>query len=140
MGLAALAVDEMISGFPDLVLPLVTAEPIFKDTINTQKLPNANCISIHSLAGGGHHIHLMLIMMVQEYAAILSTPISPIAIGTEAFEAASIVCLYNKLKRIHITHLNCDEACKKIMLASYAPGTPSLPEAGIWPHCTNAAC
>jgi hypothetical protein len=44
MGLTALTVIEMVSGFPNPVLPLITAEPTFKDIMNTQKLLNANCI------------------------------------------------------------------------------------------------
>jgi hypothetical protein len=61
--LAALTVDEMISGFPNPALPLVTSsEPTFEAIRNTQKLLNENCIYIQSLSGGGRHGHLRLIM------------------------------------------------------------------------------
>jgi hypothetical protein len=70
MGLAALTVDEMISGFPNPVIPIITSKPTFEDIMNTQTLLNANCISIPSFTGGGRRGHLGLIMMVQEYAAI----------------------------------------------------------------------
>jgi hypothetical protein len=70
MGIAALAIDEMISGFRNTVLPLVTAEPRFEEITTMQKLLNANCISISSFYGGCHHGHLGLIMSVQEYATI----------------------------------------------------------------------
>jgi hypothetical protein len=65
VGLTALTADEMISGSPHPVLPLVTTKPTFKDITNTQKLLNSNRISIHSLTGGGNHGHLGLVIMVQ---------------------------------------------------------------------------
>jgi hypothetical protein len=99
MGLTAMTVDEMIRGFPNRVLPIVTAEPTFEDIMHTQKLWNANCISIPSLVGGGHHGCLGLLMTMQEYTTISSThfdvafdpgSVSQLAIGTEAVEAASL--------------------------------------------------
>jgi hypothetical protein len=108
MVIAALTVNEMISRFPNPVLPLVTAKPLFEDIIMTQKLINTNCISIPSLCGGGHHGHVGLIMTVQEYAAISTMP------------AASILRIHSEVKRVYTTWLNCDEACKKPTLASYA--------------------
>jgi hypothetical protein len=128
MGLAALTVDEMISGFPNPVLPLITAEPTLEDIMNTQHLLNANFISIPSIIGGGMHGHHGLSMMVQEYAAISPThfgvavdpwPIAQVNVGMEAVEAFSLVRLHDELKRAHVTRLNCDEACKKPVLASY---------------------
>jgi hypothetical protein len=68
-------------------------------------------------------------MTVQEYAAISATlfgvaadpgQIAHIAMGTDDVEAAPLVRLHGKLKRIHVTRLNCDKACKKLILASYA--------------------
>jgi hypothetical protein len=73
MGLTALTVDEMVSGFWNTVLPLVTVEPTFEDITKTQKVLNANSITIPSLSGGGRHGHLGLIMTVKEYAAISPT-------------------------------------------------------------------
>jgi hypothetical protein len=69
-GLTALTVDKMISEFPNPVVPLITANPTCEYTMNRQKLPNANHISIHSLTGGGHNGHHGFIMMVQEHAVI----------------------------------------------------------------------
>jgi hypothetical protein len=66
MGLTALTVDEMVSGFWNTVFPLVTVEPTFEDITNTQKVLNANSITIPSLSGGGRHGHLGLIMTVKE--------------------------------------------------------------------------
>jgi hypothetical protein len=49
MRLAALTVDDMISGFSNPVLPLVTAESTFEDSMNMQKLLNDNLSqSLHS--------------------------------------------------------------------------------------------
>jgi hypothetical protein len=129
MGIAALAADDMISGFPNPVLPLVTAESSFEDIMMMQKLINVNCISIPSLTGGRHHGRLGLIVTVQECTAISAIPfgvyvnpgpIAQVAVGTEAVAADSIVRVYSEVKRIHTTRLNCDEACKKLILASYA--------------------
>jgi hypothetical protein len=78
---------------------------------------------------GGYHSHLGLIMTVKECAAIAATPIgvtidlgtfAQVDIGMEAVEAASRVRLHDELNCIHITLLNWDEACKKLILASYA--------------------
>jgi hypothetical protein len=96
MGLAGLTFDTMIRGFPNPVLPIITVTPTCEDIMNTQKLSNANCISIASLASGGCHCHLGLIMRVQEYASISSThfgvavdpgPIAQTYVGMEAVEA-----------------------------------------------------
>jgi hypothetical protein len=106
MGIAALNIDEMISGFPNLVLPLLTVEPTFEDIMNTQKMLNDNCISFPSLTGGGRHDQLGLIMMVQEYASTLPTrvgvtvdpgPIAQVSIGVEVVEAASRICLHEPI-------------------------------------------
>jgi hypothetical protein len=93
-----------------MVIPLVTTEPTFEDIMNTQKLLYTNFISIASLIGGGHYGHLG--------PAVDPGPIAQVAIGTEDVEAASLVCLHDEFKRIRITHLNCDEACNKLMVAS----------------------
>jgi hypothetical protein len=81
MELAAPTVDEMISGFPNPVLPLVNAKLTFEDIMMTQKLLSANCISIPSLAGGGRHGHLGLIMALQEYAGILAIPFGRVTVN-----------------------------------------------------------
>jgi hypothetical protein len=98
MGLAALDVGEMISGFPNPVLSIITAEPTLEDIMNTQKLLNVNCISILSLVGGCRRGHLELIMTVQEHAAIL---INPLGRAVDPRQIAQIPvgrdnCLQNK--------------------------------------------
>jgi hypothetical protein len=129
MGIAALTDDKMISGFPNLVLILVTEEPTFEDIVMMQKLFNAICISIPSLDGIGKHGHLGLLTKVQEYMAISPilfwvsvsiASIAQVAAWTEPVAAASIVRVHSEVKRIHKTWLNCEEACDKLILASYA--------------------
>jgi hypothetical protein len=114
MEIAALTFDGMIGGFPNPVLPLVTADPTFEDTMMTQKLLNANCISIPSLSGGGRHGHLGIIITVQEYAAI-SHILFGVAVNPRqnAQVASEITCIIT-------TRLNFEEGCKKQILASYA--------------------
>jgi hypothetical protein len=70
----ALAVEEIINGFPNPVLPKIDNEPTFEDIQVTNRLVNANAISVPSMAGGGAHGHLGIIMTQVEYAAISATP------------------------------------------------------------------
>jgi hypothetical protein len=46
-------------------------------------------------------------------------PIAKIYVGPDAVESSSVLRQYYELKRIHATLLKCDEACKKLILASY---------------------
>jgi hypothetical protein len=80
---------------------------------------------IPSLAGGGHHGHLGLFMTVQEYAVIAAIPlgvtmrpgiIAQVAAG-EAIVAATFVRAHLEFNRTHTTRLNCNEACKKLIIA-----------------------
>jgi hypothetical protein len=70
----ALTVEEIINGFPNPVLHKIYNEPTFEDIQVTSRLLNANAISITSMAGGGAHGHLGIIMTQVEYAAISASP------------------------------------------------------------------
>jgi hypothetical protein len=48
----ALTVEEIINGFPNLVLPQIDNEPTFEDIQVTPRLLNANAISVPSMVGG----------------------------------------------------------------------------------------
>jgi hypothetical protein len=66
----ALTVEEIINGFPNPVLPKIDHNPTFGDIQLTNRLLDANDISVPSMAGGGAHGHLGIIMAQVEYAAI----------------------------------------------------------------------
>jgi hypothetical protein len=66
----ALTVEEIINGFPNPILPKIDNEHTFENIQITTCLINANAISIPSMAGGGAHGHLGIIMTHVEYAAI----------------------------------------------------------------------
>jgi hypothetical protein len=58
----ALTVEEIINGCPKPVLPKIDNEPTFEDIKITTHLLNANAISTPSMAGGGDHGQLGIIM------------------------------------------------------------------------------
>jgi hypothetical protein len=66
----ALAVQEIVNGFPNPVLPKIDNDPTFEDIQVTTRLLNANAISVRSMMGGGAHGHLGIIMNQVEYASI----------------------------------------------------------------------
>jgi hypothetical protein len=66
----ALTIEEIISGFPNPVLPKIDKEPTFKDIQVTTRLLNAHAISVSSMVGGGAHGNLGIIMTQVEYASI----------------------------------------------------------------------
>jgi hypothetical protein len=66
----ALAVQEIVNGFPNPVLPKIDNDPTFEDIQVTTRLLNANGISVRSMMGGGAHGHLGIIMNQVEYASI----------------------------------------------------------------------
>jgi hypothetical protein len=70
----ALTVEELINGFPNPVLPKIDNEPTFEDIKVTAHLLNANAISVPSMAGGGSHGHIGIIMTQVEYPAISASP------------------------------------------------------------------
>jgi hypothetical protein len=69
-----LTIEEIINGFPNPVLPKIDNKPTFEDIQVTTRLLNANAIYIPSMAGGGEHGHLGIIMTQVEYAAISTSP------------------------------------------------------------------
>jgi hypothetical protein len=70
----ALTVEEIINGFPNPILPKKDNEPTFEYIQIATCLLNANSISIPSMAGGGAHGCLGIIMTQVEYAAISTSP------------------------------------------------------------------
>jgi formylmethanofuran dehydrogenase subunit A len=70
----ALTVEEIFNGFSNPILPKIDHEPTFEDIQVTTRLLNANAISIPSMAGGGAHGHLGIIMTQVEYATISTSP------------------------------------------------------------------
>jgi hypothetical protein len=99
----ALTVEEIINGFPNPVLPKIYNDPTFEDIKIVNSLLNANEISIPSMAGGGAHGHLGIIMSQVEYAAVSASPwvepFNPNAIciiptGTNAVDAAQLARMH----------------------------------------------
>jgi hypothetical protein len=130
MVVSALTVEEMIAGWPYPELPLITAEPTYEDIATMQKRLNTNFLSIPSNAGGGRHGHLGLLMKAGQYTAIYPIPLGqphthapcPMALvllGTEDIVAASMVQMYDEQKWEFNTHINCDEAGKKLILTAF---------------------
>jgi hypothetical protein len=120
-----LRVEEIINGFPNPVLPKIDNEPTFEDIQVTTCLLNANVISVQSMAGGGTHGHLGIIMTQVEYAAISASPwaepynINAIPIippGTNAMDTAQLACMYAECRRIYTNGINVDQALKRIIL------------------------
>jgi hypothetical protein len=121
----ALTVEEIINGFPNPVLPKIDNEPTFEDIQITTRLLNSNEISIPSMAGGGAHGHLGIIMSQVEYAAVSASPwlepFNPNAIpiippGTNAVDAAQLARIHAECLRIYTNHINVDQALKNSSL------------------------
>jgi hypothetical protein len=128
MVVSALAVEEMIAGWPYPELPLITAEPTYEDIATMQKRRNANFLRIPSNAGGGRHGHLGLLMTAGQYTAISPIPFGaavdpgPVALvllGTEDIVAANMVRMYDEQKQAFNMHINYDEAGKKLILTAF---------------------
>jgi hypothetical protein len=127
MVVSALTVEEMIAGWPYPDLPLITAEPTYEDIAMMQRRLNANFLSIPTNAGGGRQGHLGLLMTTGQYTAISPIPFGaaadpgPVALvllGTDDIVAANMVRMYDEQKRAFNTHINCDEAGKKLILTA----------------------
>jgi hypothetical protein len=124
----ALTVEEIINGFPNPILPKIDNEPTFEDIQITTRLLNDNAISIHSMAGGGAHGQLVIIMSQVEYATVSASlwvePFNPnditiIPPGTNAVDAAQLARMHSECLRIYINRINVDQALKKLILEAY---------------------
>jgi formylmethanofuran dehydrogenase subunit A len=110
------------------VLPEIDNEPTFKDIQVTTRLLNANAISISSMAGGGAHGHLGIIMTQVEYASIAAYPwvepfnlnaIPIITTVTNTVDAAHLSRMHEECRRIYTNCINVDQALKKLILEAY---------------------
>jgi hypothetical protein len=89
---------------------------------------NANAISVSSMAGGGIHGHLGIIMTQVEYAAISASPwvepynhnvIPSIAPDTNSVDAAQLARMHDEFHHIYNNRINVDQAPKRIILEAY---------------------
>jgi hypothetical protein len=89
---------------------------------------NANEISIPSMAGGGAHGHLGIIISQVEYAAVSASPwvehFNPNAIpiitpGTNTVDADQLARIHDECRRIYTNRINVYQALKKLILAAY---------------------
>jgi hypothetical protein len=101
---------------------------MFEDIQVTMRLLNANAISIPSMAGGGAHGHLGIIMTQVEYATISTSPwvqpFNPNAVpiippGTTTVDAAQIARMHAECHRIYTNRINVYQALKKLILEAY---------------------
>jgi hypothetical protein len=124
----ALTVEEIINVFPNPVLPNIDHAPTFEDIQVTTRLLNANAISIPSMADGGAHGHLGIIMTQVEYATISPSPwvepFNPNAVpiihtGTNAVDAAQLARMHAECRRIYTHRINADQALKKLIMEAY---------------------
>jgi hypothetical protein len=124
----ALTVEEIINGFPNPILTKIDHEPTFEDIQVTTRLLNVNAISIPSMAGGGSHVHLGIIMNQVKYATISTSPwvdpYSPNAVpiippGTTTVDAAQIARMHAECRRIYTNRINADQALKKLIFEAY---------------------
>jgi hypothetical protein len=113
----ALTVEEIVNGFPNPVLPEIDNEPTFEDIQVTTRLLNVNAISVRSMAGGGAHGHLGIIMTQFEYDAISASPwvepfnpdtIPIIPTGTNAVNASQLARMHAECPRIYTNSINAD--------------------------------
>jgi hypothetical protein len=124
----ALTVDEIINRFPNPFLPKIDNEPTFEDIQVTTRLLNENAISVPSMAGGGAHGHLVIIMTQVEYAVISASPwadsFNPNAIpiippDTNAMDADQLARMHAECHRIYTKRINVDQALKRLILEAY---------------------
>jgi hypothetical protein len=113
--------DELIAGFPHSSLPKVTREPTFEDLNVIRRLLNTNAMSVSSYLGGGHHGHLGIIMMNEEYFAIAAevfpVPHNPgaspeVVVGMTASVIAELTRLHREATQVYRTYHNVDQAIK----------------------------
>jgi hypothetical protein len=117
----SLTVEEIINGFPNPVFLKIDHEPTFENIQVTNRLLNANAISIPSMAGGDTHGHLGIIMTQVEYTTISTSPwvepynpnaVPTIPPGTTAVDAAQIARMHAEYHRIYTNRINVDQALK----------------------------
>jgi hypothetical protein len=89
---------------------------------------NDNAISIPSMAGGGAHGHLGIIMTQVEYETISTSPwVEPYNTNAvpilpscaTAVDAAHIARVHAECRRIYTNRINVDQALKKLILGAY---------------------
>jgi hypothetical protein len=123
-----LMVEEIINGFTNPVLPKIDNEPTFEDIHVTTRLLNANAILIPSMAGGGAHGHLGIIMTQVEYAAISASPwvepFNPKSIPiippcTNVVDSAQLARMHAEYRRIYTNTINVDQELKNLILVAY---------------------
>jgi hypothetical protein len=123
----ALAVEEIIKGFPNPVLPKIDNESTFKEIQVTTRLLNANAISFPPMVGGGAH-DLGIIVTQVGYTVISASPwvepYNPNAIpiippGTNTVDAAQIARMHDEFRHIYTSRINIDQALKRIILEAY---------------------
>jgi hypothetical protein len=89
---------------------------------------NANAISVPSMAGGGAHGHLGIIMTQVQYAAISASPwvepfsrnaipiITPV---TNSVDATQIARMHAEFRCIYTNIINVDQALQRLILEGY---------------------
>jgi hypothetical protein len=131
----AVAVEEIINGFPNAVLPNIDNDPTFEDIQVKNRLLIANIISVPSMAGGGAHGHLGIIMTQVEDSAISASPwgepyntnaIPIIQPGTNAVDVAQIARMHDELRHIYTNRINVDQALNRIILEARGLPPPVL--------------
>jgi hypothetical protein len=124
----ALTVEKIINGFPNPVLPKIDNESTFEDIQITTHLLNVNAISIPSMAGGGAHGHIGIIMSQVEYAAVSASPlvepfnpndIPIIPPGTNAMDASQLARMYAECRHIYTSRINVYQSLNKLILEAY---------------------
>jgi hypothetical protein len=124
----ALKVEEIINGFPNPIFHKIDNYPTFEDIQANSRLLNVNSISVPSMAGGGAHGHLGIIMTQVEYAAISASPwvehFNPNAIpiippGTNTVDAAQLERMHANCRHIYISRINVEQALKRLSIEAY---------------------
>jgi hypothetical protein len=120
--------DELFAGFPHSSLPKVTGEPTFEDLKFIWRLLNTNAMSVASYEGGGHHRHLGIIMIIEEYFAI-AVDVFPVpnnpgpSTSVVASMTASVISettrLHREATQVYRTYHNFDQAIKKLIIESF---------------------
>jgi hypothetical protein len=120
--------DELIAGFPHSSLPKVTGEPTFEYLKVIRLLPSTNAMSVYSYVGGGHHRHLGIIMMNEEYFSIAADvfpvhnnpgALAEVVVGMPAAVIAELTRLNRKATQVYHTYHNVDHAIKKMILEAF---------------------